>query len=149
MWTDVGAETATGTGIGDDTVQQTGGADDGIKRTLLEATPAAITGTVINGAYQGAAGVTRTERYAEQGRDFLGQGRAAGWATTRPGLAIDDGLRRLAATGEATLATLAIGQQGTDLFDQRVTLHLQMDGGVAEGITDGNRQQGDGQQRNE
>ena len=51
VWTDVGAETATGTGIGDDTVQQAGGADDGIKRTLLEATPAAITGTVINGGY--------------------------------------------------------------------------------------------------
>ena len=120
VWTDVGAETATGTGIGADSVQQAWGSDDGIKRTLLEATPAAITGTVINGGYQGAAGVTRTGRYAEQGRQLLGQGRAAGWATRWPGLAIDHGLRRLGATGEATLATLAIGQQGVDLIDQRI-----------------------------
>src|SRR5574344_83402 len=117
VWTDVGAETATGTGIGDDTVQQAGGADDGIKRTLLEAAAAAVTGAVIDSGYQRAAGVARTERHAEQGRDFLGQGGAAGRA----------------ATGEAALAALAIGQQGVDLIDQRVALYLQMDGGIAEG----------------
>ena len=133
VWTDVGAETATGTGIGDDTVQQAGGADDGIKRTLLEAAAAAVTGAVIDSGYQRAAGVARTERHAEQGRDFLGQGGAAGRAATGPGHAIDHGLRRLAATGEAALAALAIGQQGVDLIDQRVALYLQMDGGIAEG----------------
>ena len=72
VWTDVGAETATGTGIGDDTVQQAGGADDGIKRTLLEAAAAAVTGAVIDGSYQRATGFYRDGKFREEPASRLG-----------------------------------------------------------------------------
>ena len=127
----------TGTGTGTDAsagTDSTGGTDDGIDRTGLNTQRAADAGVLVNDCnlLRLFFGFQFLDFTAEQIGELLHAFHAAGRAEIDIDLTLGDGFGIGFATGEAALATLRLGQDALDFFNQRVTFDLEFDRGKTE-----------------
>lgn len=115
-----------------------GGTQDGINRAGLEAQGTADTELFIDVGHHGyifffAHFFIKGDRVAAQ---KVGQGLDTGFATRRTAVNLRlAGGNRLgigAATGKAALAALGLGQDGIDLIDNRISLHLEAYRGITQ-----------------